>query len=332
MVSRIGALESPSPDVSSTTLPSASVLFGPLVGLSTAEKQQLEAIATGLNPLSRGARKALAPIISKPEFRLLAAEVRLSKVRTVFNKSVAEVVSVYADELLKGQRGKATHIGAAQRVPEYDLNLRTMAKMKATLTEITVAGVAVKVYAPASGKFLSARGATALQNHTIDQVARALSMVTVTDLRRIKEVRLSPVPNPDDHGWAEAYHSRDFVTYMNASADGVVTIFPWVPSDAPFRMKEMASTMMHELGHVSTNGRWGRGTGAGRTIEWTDWAQAGKDDVLDASLYARSSVEEDAGETDELRKLAFYAPQYISEFRALFPRRFKILDTKFPLQ
>jgi hypothetical protein len=311
----------------------AEKLFGSLKGLPAVDRRQLEVIATGTNPLSRRAREHLAPLLSKPGFQDQAPEVRLRQVRAGFNKAMAEVAPGDAPELQKGRRTSPGRIGTSTIVKDFDFEIEGFRdKTPAKRTELHVNGRMVPVYSPPDGKFSTARGATELISHSLEDIARALSLLLPEDLARVKDVRLSPVPNPEDSMWAKLYKEKDFTSYMNAGPDGVITVFPWKPErSTDYSARGLGADMMHELGHVSSNGKWGPGRGAGRQREWTQWQDAMKADGVQVSVYARASIEEDLAETDALRKLANSGP-YSAELRALLPHRMAMLDRHFPLK
>ena len=331
MVSRVSTAR-PAPNAAPSSAADAVKLFGPLTGLSALERGQLEAIAAGENPLSRRAREALKPLLSKPGFQSAPATEKLQKIREVFNRSVSDVVSAEAPELLKGQKTAAGKVALPVTVLNYTFEVRGGTHVTAQRFDLTVNGVTVPLYRPANNVFTTGGGAKTLINHTPEEVARGLSLMTPNDLKRIKEVRLSPVPNPQDSAWARAYKEKGFQSYMNGGADGVITIFPWSANSDPTSIRDLTANLMHELGHVSTNGAWGTGRGSGRNVEWAQWQRAAKADGLYASAYAKDSVEEDAAETDSLRKMAFSATPFAGEFRALFPHRIEILERDFPVK
>lgn len=314
-----------------TTAPGAEKLFGPLRGLPAADLRQLEAIATGTNPLSRRAREALAPVVKKESFRNASPEQKQAIVRSTFNKSLAELISIDAAELQKGKRTSVGQQSRPSKLNDFDFDIEGFThKYPAERVDITVNGRTVPVYGPADHAFATSRGATALESHSMEDVARALSMLRKEDLARVRDVRLSPVPSPSDSYWAKQYGEKGFRSYMNASAEGVITIFPWPPGE-PHSARDLGANLMHELGHTASNAAWGPLHGAGRKPQWSEWQAAAKADGMPVSVYARASAEEDMAETDMLRKLTVGQP-IAHELRALFPHRFELLDAHFPLE
>lgn len=309
----------------------AEALFGSLRGLPALAVQQLEVIAIGSSPIARRAREALEAAFADPRLRAAPAEERAAKVRTVFNRTLIDVISGDAPQLTAGRRSQAArHFGEPVALERFDFEVKGYPhRTPAERIDVTVNGRSIPVYRPVGGVFATRDGQPRVM-HSLDEIARALSRLPPGDLLRVRDVRLSPVPNPEDATWAKQYGEPDFASYMNAGPDGKVTIFPWHPDKPKEGTAAMVVSMLHELGHVASNHRWGIGRGHGQAPDWTRWREAMKADGLFASIYAKASAEEDFAETYALRRLMQANPEHARELRLLLPNRVRLLIAQFP--
>lgn len=158
------------------------------------------------------------------------------------------------------------------------------------------------------------------KHHSIDEVARALAAVPKRYRDEIKEVTLEPNVDPEN-------------AYMRSSSAGRVYMYPGA-GDRPSE-DFMASAVIHETGHTVSGKAW---TDDVNNAKWDGWKEAMKKDGLSASKYAHTTpgAAKTAGggapyADDYADTLLLYArvkgtPEE-AKMRALFPERFRILDT-----
>src|SRR5262249_39927309 len=120
--------------------------------------------------------------------------------------------------------------------------------------------------------------------------------------------------------------------YMAAGGDGVVHVYPVdrLPSD-----DFAASAMIHETGHIVSEGRWGTNK---MNANWKGWRDAMEKDVVSPSKYGHGkpsaastadggeTVEDDFAESMLLFQRVKGTPEE-AEMERLFPERFKILKS-----
>ena len=157
--------------------------------------------------------------------------------------------------------------------------------------------------------------------HTIDEVEKGLGILPPVSLNSVKAVHVEPNRNPDDPHWAKEYNKPNFYSYMTAGSSGIINIYPTPNKQG---QDQMDTSMIHETGHIISQGRFGEDSSKGRN--WTNWSRAASEDIIIPSGYARSSPAEDFSES-----LALFSQVsgtiYEAQIRALMPERSKILDT-----
>ncbi len=159
-------------------------------------------------------------------------------------------------------------------------------------------------------------------NHTIDEVARALSQLPPETLSVLTRVELSATRNPSDDYWAQEYNTPDFTSYMTCGEEGLVTIYP---QTYPLGTEDIAETLIHEAGHAWSFQQWGNDPEA---KAWSPWKAAAEKDGISISNYATNSPTEDVSETSAVYLATRGTPEH-ERFRQAFPARFAVLDQVF---
>lgn len=156
--------------------------------------------------------------------------------------------------------------------------------------------------------------------YTPDDVGKSLASIPKKYRDQIQEVKLEPAVDPEN-------------AYMRSSGAGTVYVYPGTP---PLAGEDfMASAMLHETGHIVSGKAYGDDTNDPRWKTWKDAMQkdgvatskyghtiAGKDKTVDGGApYA-----DDFAETLLLYGRVKGTPEE-AKMRALFPERFKVLDS-----
>lgn len=298
-----------------------------LKGLGATERAQLEAMVSGTNVRSKRAREALAALTQTAAFTSATPAEQFAQVRQAFKKAAPQLVAEDVSSKLRTTVLKSTTRSEPVQLKAFNWEVRGLSRAPATRVDLTVRGHTVPVYSPIDGKFANAAGKR-LVSHSHQDLIDALSMMPLEVLERVKDIRLSPVPNPMDAYWGKLYNNPEMTSYMTCGKDGAVTVFPWKRS-APSSPKDLATNMMHEIGHQWSMSAWGENFSRGRSPAWTKWAQAMKDDGLSPSTYGDNDVAEDVAESSALRASLLSHPDLLDEYRRLFPHRFAILDDFF---
>lgn len=184
---------------------------------------------------------------------------------------------------------------------------------RAEVFELVIDGQRVRLAAPADRRF------DPPQQHTVEEVARALAGLPESSRTRITSVTLSPVANPDDAFWAKTYGLPEMTSHMSVGTDGAVTVYP---STRARTAEHLAMSLLHESGHAWSFERWGTDTTA---PAWKPWADAVEADVVRVSTYGNAHLSEDVAEATALYQSIRGTPLF-EEYRALYPARFAILD------
>lgn len=298
-----------------------------LTGLAATDRAQLDAMVSGTNARSRRARAALVALTQTSAFNDATPAVQLAQVRQAFKASAPELVAEDVSSKLRTTVLKSTTRSKPVQLKAFNWEVRGLSRAPATRVDLTVRGHTVPVYSPVDGKFANSAGKQ-LVSHSHQDLIDALSMMPLEALERVKDIRLSPVPNPMDAHWAKLYNNPEMTSYMTCGKDGAVTVFPWKRTAAS-SPKDLATNMMHEIGHQWSMSAWGENFSRGRSAAWTKWAQAMKDDGLSPSTYGDNDVAEDVAESSALRASLLSHPELLDEYRRLFPHRFAILDDFF---
>jgi hypothetical protein len=151
---------------------------------------------------------------------------------------------------------------------------------------------------------------------SVEQVAKSLGAVPAVQLGYLKEVVVSPLPNPADAHWAEVYKMPGFRSEATAGAEGTVNWYP-IPKDSAMIPDE---TMVHESGHTFSFNIWKK------PADWKPWQDAMASDGRAPSKYADSSKEEDFSESLVMYTMS-KGTGCEETARKLFPGRYKILDS-----
>lgn len=186
------------------------------------------------------------------------------------------------------------------------------APQAATVYDVDVAGHHIKLIesagGPATGTFLP----------TVDQAAQALGAVPPGQLATIKEVVLSPNPNPNDALWAEEYNIPGFKSAATGGNNGVTHY----PLDNALTQNTIDSNTIHEGGHTYSQEIW-------KNRKHQDaWNEAINSDNQAPSKYAESSPGEDFAESLVMHVLATGTPCE-AVARAIYPARFAVFDQLF---
>lgn len=154
---------------------------------------------------------------------------------------------------------------------------------------------------------------------SIDQVVSALALLPPDVAGKIDRVVANPVRNPHDAFWEQKKGMKGFTSAMTAGTGGTVTIYPAESSDP----RAMATTMMHEAGHVASGQRFGPLNLS--TWGWGSWQKAMAEDKHAISDYATTAKEEDFAETYRMYVATRNTPQH-EEYRRIYPSRFALID------
>lgn len=159
--------------------------------------------------------------------------------------------------------------------------------------------------------------------HSIDQIEEAVSKLPDASRKVAADVTMNAIENPDDARWAVAFNDPNFHSYMTASKDGNVTIYP--DDDGTVQSQDyMNGTMIHETGHTWSYKQWGTDTTKGG---WVKWQTAMDTDKTSPSNYATNTIAEDVAETIQLYASTKGKPAY-DEYKAILPNRFAILEAE----
>lgn len=147
------------------------------------------------------------------------------------------------------------------------------------------------------------------QQHSVREVAQALSMLPEQSRKLIRLVKLSPDASPDAPK-----------SYMSSGIDGVLDIYP-----TDTRVTCLTASLAHEAGHVWSMQSWGENE---KAPLWNQWRAAIDADGLPVSDYGTESVHEDVAEATALFLLTRGTLRF-EVYRRLFPHRFAILERQF---
>jgi hypothetical protein len=178
----------------------------------------------------------------------------------------------------------------------------------ATEYEVEVDGRKVKVIVPKPyppGKNLP----------SVEEIAKGLGAVPSGQLATIKEVVVSPNPNPSDAYWAEKYKKPGFRSAATGGASGV-TMYP---TTNKLDQSRVDSNLIHEGGHTYASDLWKD------AAKKEAWEKAMKSDPFSPSTYADSSADEDLAESMVMYSLS-KGTKCEAIAKQMFPERYKILD------
>lgn len=161
-----------------------------------------------------------------------------------------------------------------------------------------------------------------LRFHTVAQAADSARYLPSSARAMVKQIILSPGPNPDDAYWSATYNQPNFHSYMTAGAAGIIRIYPNragvpLPND-----NFMRGTLIHETGHTWANRTWGPDRRKGK---WAEWRAAMAADRAAISEYAKSSIAEDFAETFQAYWSLKGTPAFLAR-KAALPHRFAMLE------
>lgn len=257
------------------------------------------------------ARMVATELMKAPEFDALPAGEQAAKLSAAL--AAPPVVPGLAIAEVWSARAPATvTLGATTEVPGYEFPGRTTTALR---TPVKVGDHTLIVLRPKDGVY------TPATQHPVEDLLAALAKLPPQSLAELKELRLAPTRNPTDDFWATTYNQPGFQTYMNCGADGVVTVFPQTSTPST---SIISSTLVHETGHAWSMREWGDEG----SQQWKDWAAAGLRDGLSPSTYANASPAEDLAEAGVLYLESKGTPDH-AMYRALYPRRFELLDRHF---
>lgn len=174
-----------------------------------------------------------------------------------------------------------------------------------------IGGHQVPVYVPdaaPAGKFLP----------SAEQVAKALGAVPGKQLASIKQVVVSPNPNPSDAYWAQQYNIPNFSSAATGGPSGVT----FYPKSTAWDQAFVDSTATHEGGHAFSTALW-----ADAKVK-DEWTQAIAADKNAPSTYAESSPGEDFSESLVMYSLS-KGTKCEAPAKAKYPQRYKTLDAMF---
>lgn len=274
-------------------------------------QSQVQAMLSADSRLGMRARMVATDLLQAPEFDALPPAEQAAKLSAALG--APPVVPGLSIGEVKSSRAAATvTLGATTEVPGYEFPGRTTTALR---TSVKVGDHTLTLLRPKDGVY------TPNTQHPVDDLLAALAKMPPQSLAEVKELRLAPTRNPTDEFWATTYGQPGFQTYMNCGADGVVTVFPQATTPSA---SIISSTLVHETGHAWSMREWGDEG----SQKWKDWAMAGLRDGLSPSTYANSSPGEDVAEAAVLYLESKGTPDHAT-YRALYPRRFELLDKHF---
>ncbi|MBF2054316.1 MAG: hypothetical protein IGS03_12765 [Candidatus Sericytochromatia bacterium] len=151
---------------------------------------------------------------------------------------------------------------------------------------------------------------------SLSEVQQALAAMPPQLLQHLKQVVVTPQPYRFEMPNGDMRSAN-----MTAHSDGKITVYPH-PRDA----ENLASTFLHELGHIQTFAHWSADM---QHPGWQRWQAAMQADGIAPSEYARSNASEPGVEDFAESTVAYYSslgsPAH-EEYRQLFPARFALLD------
>lgn len=303
--------------VASADAPTPSLAALRAIGVTAADRRLLKTVLSAGVPQAARAHPALARFVSSDRFATLDPAAQLEGVRRTVNKARPDLVSFDTGDELPSRR--AVRVVGDEIVPVFNFHVRHHSKVPARKVTLRCHGYDIPVYLPVDGRFGKAGELT---NHPVQQIARALALLSPRSASCLKGVVLSPVANPSDAMWGKQYGLENFRSYMTCGADGEITIYPF--PDATDDIGTLAVSMMHELGHQWSLSAWGSDAS---TVEWKAWKAAARADGVVASDYAAINHDEDLAETSALYESTRHDPVRFQHYRNLFPNRFAILDT-----
>ncbi|MBN3927447.1 DUF4157 domain-containing protein, partial [Nostoc sp. NMS4] len=162
-------------------------------------------------------------------------------------------------------------------------------------------------------------------NHTVQQTADAVSYVPKVNRSLINIIILNPILNPSDPYWADVYKQPNLQSYMSATAEGVMYIYPEKETKPLNPQNYMRGSMIHETGHTWSYQNWGADTSQGKWLEWKKMMDA---DKVSVSGYAMAKIIEDVAETIRVYFSTQGTPSF-DEYRQIVPNRFAMLDREY---
>lgn len=174
----------------------------------------------------------------------------------------------------------------------------------AVVHEIEVKGRKIKLTVPAG-------------NHspTAEQVAKSLGTLPEHQLDSVKDVTVSPFPDPDDKDSAKLYKTPGFTAAGEGLPGGRVNIFPAAGKD----QTEIDRLLLHESGHTFSAEYWKD------PANKKAWEEAMASDGRSPSNYADTFSGEDFSESVVMYNLSRGTPCQIFA-NVLFPARYAILQ------
>jgi WXG100 family type VII secretion target len=157
--------------------------------------------------------------------------------------------------------------------------------------------------------------------HSVDELAKGLSMLPEGIREHIKRIQVEPIRNPLDPTYAIRFKDPNFRTYMDAGPQGIIRVFP---SAVPFGQAFLDTSLLHESGHIVSKRMWG--TDPSRSRGWAEWEAAAKRDVFGVSVYGNKDIQEDFSEA-LVQYNIYKGTQHEGAARARWGNRFRILDS-----
>ena len=288
--------------------------------MAPAEQAQLLRYVGGTNTeLSAPARAALARDIGEPEFQRATPSEQRGHLQDFVRLQPGLGQSVPASPgTWKAQT--TARISTPVNVTRFEFSSGTK---PARYYEIDIDGRTVRVLESAQPHDPK------LFLHTPDDVRRALEMMPKQARDQIKEIQIDSERSRWDPHWQREFKNPNHRSYMTAdSANGVVSVHP-TEGRAP--VEHMASSLVHEAGHIDSFRRWTpfHSDDAKHRItadpQWTPWKDAMTNDRVAASSYAKNNPAEDFAESYVLYNQVKGTPRE-AELRNIMPERFRILD------
>jgi len=271
--------------------------------LTATQQSQVTAMISGpTNALSAAARDRLGDDLSNPGWARLAPQEQADLLTGLLNLGLGGASRVSAPPIPTGPA--PYRITGQQDVASFEFpNGETQA---ATRLTIDLHGHSVDIVEPSPPPVGTA------WVPSVDELARSLSALPKNVLAQTTELRVSPTENPLGPG-----------ATMSASGGGVLNVYPQPAENTDWNRHIMVATLFHESGHTVSLAKWGTDPSS---PAWQTWAAAAKADATSVSSYANTNALEDFAETSVVYMASRGTPAF-DEYRAIFPERWKLLDS-----
>jgi|CXWL01.1.fsa_nt_gi hypothetical protein len=273
-------------------------------------QDQLRAALTGTTPRSSQIQTAVANLLSSPKFVQATGKDQASFILSEMDQALPLLATYELGAL--SPLGAPFTLRETAALPTFEFSDR---KASARVHRLELENQSIDVVVPSDGIF------SPPHQHTVEEVAAAVAQLLPAARRLISQIVLSPRPLPNDERDERVPElSKD--AYMTFARGGQVTIYP---QPSLMAANHLAPALAHEAGHALGAEQFDGFFRALTRQGWNVWEEAMAADQLPPSKYGLKSVEEDVAET-ALIYLCTEGTAEFEEYRALFPRRFALLD------